>query len=264
MVRFMYDLDPAPTKKKTARSILVAELERRCRQNPKYSLRAFARALGLNPAMLSQVLSGKRYLSQKRAAQLAQKLGLHPKLSAQFVNTATSPKLSYVIKENYRDLALDQFGLIADWYHFGILSLIETEDFEPRISWISSRLGISEMEAKLAVERLERLGILDTKKTPWVQKDGPIMIENTISTAATRQFQSQLLKMAEYSLENDSAQIRDFSSVTLAIHPDDLPIAAEEIRKFRLHLMSLLEKRKSRKEVYQLAVQLYPASRRKN
>ena len=41
-----------------------------------YSLRAFARTLGLSPAMLSSVLAGKRRLSKTSAERIAEKLAL--------------------------------------------------------------------------------------------------------------------------------------------------------------------------------------------
>ena len=48
----------------------------------------------------------------------------------------------------------------------------------------------------------------------------------------------------------------------MAIDPKDLSFASEEIRKFKIYLMSLLEKKKNAKEVYHLAIQLYPVSKR--
>ena len=246
-----------------ARRYLMSELEKRCRTNPRYSLRAFAKALSMNPAMLSMVLSGKRRMSRKKATKLADVLGLNPTAAVDFVQSSISQPVFVKSSEKYRDLTLDQFAVISDWYHFAILSLIETNEFEPKNSWIASRLGISTMEAKAAVERLVRLGILDTKSSAWKQIGGPIMIENKISTSATRQFQSQVLKMAQFSLENDSPAIRDISSVTMAIDPKVMPRAIEEIRKFKIYLMNLLDAKESAQEVYHLAVQFYPASRRK-
>jgi uncharacterized protein (TIGR02147 family) len=245
------------------RQCLMSELERRCGQNPKYSLRAFAKALSIHPATLSMVLSGKRQFSKKMAERVAKKLALDPLKSTAFVRGATGKFNLLAVTDKYEDLSLDKFATISDWYHYGILSLITTKGFQTNFSWIASRLGISTMEAKAATERLVRLGVLDTSSNPWRQVGGPIMIENNISTSATRHFQSQVLKMAQYSLENDSPEVRDISSVTVAVDPAQLSIAIEEIRKFRIHLMKLLEKQKPAQEVYHLAIQLYPVSRKK-
>ncbi|MBI1861191.1 MAG: helix-turn-helix domain-containing protein, partial [Deltaproteobacteria bacterium] len=50
----------------------------RCRRNPAYSLRSFARSLGVSHPSLSQILSGKRPLTQKSAFVIANRLALPP------------------------------------------------------------------------------------------------------------------------------------------------------------------------------------------
>ena len=47
------------------------ELERRCKANPAYSLRAFAKFLGVDPSFLSKVLSGKREVTRNWFASWA-------------------------------------------------------------------------------------------------------------------------------------------------------------------------------------------------
>jgi AraC-like DNA-binding protein len=42
------------------RQFLRAELIRRCKKNAKYSLRAFAQALGVSPAYLSMIFNGRK------------------------------------------------------------------------------------------------------------------------------------------------------------------------------------------------------------
>jgi len=59
------------------RSFLRLELERRCKQNPRYSLNAFARDLGLAPSRLSEVFSEKQGLSREVATRISEKIGLN-------------------------------------------------------------------------------------------------------------------------------------------------------------------------------------------
>ncbi len=63
------------TQADSPRSFLRLEFERRLKRNPRYSLRAFARQIGLQPARLSYVLSGKHGLSRDAAALIASRLG---------------------------------------------------------------------------------------------------------------------------------------------------------------------------------------------
>src|SRR5690606_34182834 len=53
---------------------LADELIRRQSKNPKYSLRAFARDLGVHASDLSKVLTGKRLMAIRTAIQLVKHL----------------------------------------------------------------------------------------------------------------------------------------------------------------------------------------------
>src|SRR5438128_1427996 len=57
------------------KTILKEELAARCRQNPRYSLRAFARDLKIAPSRLSEILNGKQGLSRPAADKIARALG---------------------------------------------------------------------------------------------------------------------------------------------------------------------------------------------
>ncbi len=68
----------APKNLEQFRLSLQSELVRRMRVNPKYSLRAFARFLEIDPSSLSQYLRGRRKFTEKQVETLALKLGLSP------------------------------------------------------------------------------------------------------------------------------------------------------------------------------------------
>ena len=53
---------------------LRQELRRRCERNPRYSIRAFARALEIHPSTLAAILAEKRPLTRKTAIRLASRL----------------------------------------------------------------------------------------------------------------------------------------------------------------------------------------------
>src|SRR5690606_35734224 len=70
--------------------ILKEELASRCRQNPRYSLRAFARDLKLAPSRLSEILSGKQGLSRAAAEKVAKALGYGPGETERFCDLVES------------------------------------------------------------------------------------------------------------------------------------------------------------------------------
>lgn len=56
---------------------LKRELKRRCRTNPRYSLRAFADSLRISSAFLSEVLSGKHNVSETMLLRIGERLKLN-------------------------------------------------------------------------------------------------------------------------------------------------------------------------------------------
>jgi uncharacterized protein (TIGR02147 family) len=157
-------------------------------------------------------------------------------------------------------MSLDSFALVSDWHHYAILSLLEIPGARSDARWIARRLGISEVEAKGAMERLMRMEIIEKVDGRWRQAVGPIRIGNNVPTAATKKFQKQLLLKAIESLENDPNEIRDFSSMTIAMDSAQIPYARERIRAFRRQLAEELEAKGSPDRVYEVTMQVFPVS----
>ncbi|HEY8269264.1 MAG TPA: hypothetical protein VIG33_00125 [Pseudobdellovibrionaceae bacterium] len=61
---------------KTAADYLISIFNERKEKNPRYSLRAFARSLGVSSGQLSEILSEKRPLSHKLARRISVALAL--------------------------------------------------------------------------------------------------------------------------------------------------------------------------------------------
>lgn len=69
---------PDARNQRDFRLFLQEEFERRCKRNPRYSLRAFAQSLSLHHGTLSQVLRGTRPLTAKAQMKIARSLGFGP------------------------------------------------------------------------------------------------------------------------------------------------------------------------------------------
>jgi len=241
------------------RLYLQDELVSRGQKNSSYSLRSFARTLGLDPSSLSQILRGKRKLAPKSIEKLAQRLGLGPDEIAKF---KTAPGILNPIPSRY-ELTLDVFKVIADWYHFAIFELVTVRNFQPDPKWISKSLGITVSEAHSAIERLQRLDlIVIDNKGKWKQGNDLITTTgNSFTTTAFRKLQRGVLEKALLALEEMPIEIRDQTSMTMAINSKRIPEIKEKIKKFRRQLCEDLQKDKVRDSVYNLGVSFYPLTR---
>lgn len=59
----------------------------------------------------------------------------------------------------FLQLKMDEFYVASEIKYFALLSRAETDNFRSEIPWIANRLRISAESARVAVERLVRLGL---------------------------------------------------------------------------------------------------------
>lgn len=240
---------------------LRSELIRRCRSNPRYSLRAFAKNLGMDNSTLSKIINGKRPVGEKTIRSISEKLGLREKEITKFIGSADFDK-KFAMAE-YEILSDDIAAFISDWYYYGILELIRVDDFKFSNKSISKALGISVHEAKDAIERLVRLNLIavDGETVTDLTSGRSTNISSQASSFARRNQQKQILQKAIDAIDDVSVDLRNNTSMTFAIDSSKLQEAGEAIQKFRRQMGHLLSRDEKRDQVYNLAIALYPISK---
>jgi uncharacterized protein (TIGR02147 family) len=250
--------------------LLSEELETRRRKNPSYSLRALARDAGISPGLLSGVLRSKRPLSEKRAYQIADRLGWPAPRAKLFgallrLERASDEKRRSELtvevaalsrsEASFRRLGIDTFHLISRWYHYAILEATFLDDFVASAEWISRRLGIALVDASAAIARLKRLRLLSDQNGRLRKTERHITTNDTPSLAL-RSFHLQMLEKAKLAIRNHPEPSRKISGVTMAIDPRRIPEANERVIRFRRELMEFLEGG-DRTALYHLSIQLF-------
>lgn len=256
------------------RPFLRSILTQRQARNSRYSMRAFAAQIGLTQAAVSQVLSGKRGLSVDTAIRIGKELGLseseneyfrvlvqlegtrNPDLKSSLMTRAQELNFRRPIK----NLSVDLFRLIADWYHLPIKNLLRLKKFDFTPATISARLGVSKLEAECAIERLVRLKMIEpgsTKKGHYRVTDARIQIRSEVPNEALRRFHRQMLEKAIESLETQTPQEKILGSETFAISDRLLPEARKIAEDFFQKMAALSEQSEDRNQVYHLGVQFF-------
>lgn len=244
------------------KTFLKTELQRRCQNNSSYSLRAFGRFLDVDVGLLSRVLANKGSIGLKTARKISEKLELNEKVETLFFTSILQEKskiwTSAKPSPKAKNLDQEAFRAITDWYHQAILEMTATKKFTSSSTYISKRLGIGAMEAKFAVERLLKLGLLEVHHGKYRKTNQLVQVSNpTITSKALKLSHKQLLEKGITSLEKDPIEKRVFQGCTMAIDPKLLPIAREMIGDFLQNLCSVLES-KDQEKVYHLEVGLFP------
>lgn len=253
------------------RHILKEELATRCRQNARYSLRAFARDIQVAPSRLSEVLNGKQGLSRKAAEQIAAAIGYAGSEKDRFcdlVEASHARKLKdreaarirlskYSEDTEMVQLKLDFVKAISEWYHFGILELLQFSAFEDDPKWIAKKLAISEIEVHLAVDRLERLGLVKRTKGKLSPAQGHGKTPSDVPSDGIKKLHSQLIDRAKQALYTQSLDRREFGSVVMAIDKKKIKEAKQEIRKFQHRFCKQMGEEQQKDGLYCLSFQFF-------
>ncbi|MAF91947.1 MAG: hypothetical protein CL674_11820 [Bdellovibrionaceae bacterium] len=257
--------------------ILNNEWKSRRQMNPAYSLRAFAKDLGVAASGLSSILNGKQGISEKMARKISSGLGLNAKEEEVFVSLVNAKfhrsekkKLEAQKKigerqrqaASFTSLSEDSFRLIADWYHFAILNVMTLDAFDGTKEFISEELGLDRGIITEGIERLLRVGLVNEEFGKFSLKERKnITTTHDVASNALRNSHLQRMKLAANSLQKDPIDERDITFISMGIDKKKLPQAKEMITKFRRELAEFLESGE-KNAVYNLNVQLIPLSRR--
>ncbi|MGE0634606.1 MAG: TIGR02147 family protein [Pseudobdellovibrionaceae bacterium] len=236
--------------------LLELEYQKRFRKNPKYSLRAFAKLLDTPPGRVSEYFSRKRKISPEMAEKLAGRLSFSPRQREDYIQlTQTGKKRTQ--KLQYAFLDEDKFSFIALWVNYAILALLETSDFRNDPKWIAERLNVGVSLVNICLQRLFRLSLVEEKQGTLVLTHRALTTSYDVTSAALKHHHRDHLAKSIEALDKIELELREISSITMAINMDKIKEAKTVIRKFQDKMARLLEDG-NRTEVYNLNIQLVP------
>jgi uncharacterized protein (TIGR02147 family) len=249
------------------RAFLQGELVRRCKANPRYSLRAFAQFLSVEPSRLSKMLRGQRPLRPPFIEKFGTRLGIHPsQIEAYKAKVKPAPGAASAsakpTTQEFRQLSLDTFEAIADWRHYAILELMKVKGFRPDARWVAKALGGSLHEIRDCIERLVRVGLLEVAADGgWQDRSegaSTHVLGENYTSYAHRKAQEEILQLAIHALHRIPIEQRDQSSMMMATHTGKIQEAKLMIKRFRRELAQFLEDVPEKNVVFQLGVSLFP------
>ena len=258
------------------RSYLKAEQANRVQNDPQYSLRTFAKFLGLAPSMLSDVTRNKRGLSLRCAKSVAHRLGLDHREAEYFLllveidgckdeilKSDLLKKLEALrpFKGVEQEIA-DAKMLSQDWIHIAIISLAKLERMKLHYKLVAQTLGIRPVAAEAAIERLARLKILlnspDEDEVYYLNKEKNL--ENYLSEGSQYLFQQQILALAQKSLERKTVHERVILSEIVSFGPEQISQVKNLASEFVQKVKEISQEGSENPEIYNLGLQFFPLS----
>lgn len=235
------------------------------RKNKNGTLRTFANLIGVSPALMSLVLSGKRRASAKlirsllvvdmsRADRLAllKWLAVHDEIKQIPNIRAEAPEYGF------DELELEQFEMIANPEHFSILTLLRSESTRFTVQDVAALLNLDNFFVEVTVNRLKRLRMLTVDKNQHLKLLAkPKTTSKNIPSAAIRAYHRSKLNSSLAALVHIPVAERDFSSVSMLIDSSKIAEIQADIEKMRRKIFKKYDT-KSGNCVYDLNVQLIP------
>ncbi|MDG0816080.1 TIGR02147 family protein [Bdellovibrio svalbardensis] len=237
--------------------ILRQAFEGKKLKNPRYSLRAFAKHLEIGSGRLSEFMNGQRQITESVARKISERLNLNEEEREIFLDAVRVEEQGEVYGKILQE---EEFKFLMDPHYVALLSLIETKGFDHKTSTAANRLGISEIQAKEAIETLRKLSLLEVKSGKLCAKSRKTQTITEIPSEVLREGHKRRLKVVEKAIDEVPLALRDSSAMILAIDPKKLPEAKEKLKKMRRRFADYLETG-TRSEVYMLAVHLVPMTK---
>ena len=231
------------------KDLLLDELATRQGRNTSYSLRAFARDLGVNVTTLSEFFSGRRGLSRQSIQNLVDRLGVSPLLLEKTGKAAASRKLSD-----------ESFRMVSEWYYYGILSLARMKRNRAAPEWIAAKLGVSKVTARMALRRLVDTKHIRVLNGKMIRISESFTTSNDIPSLALRHYHKENLRLAADAIDSEPMPRRFITAITMPTNPDRVKKARDLILRFREEISAFLEEGEP-EEVYTVAIQLFPLTK---
>ncbi len=249
------------------------------KSNKGFSYRVFARMAGIKSYnYLKLVIDGKRNLTPKMIQAFSKAFKLTRSEKEFLTNLAlfnqsqdSSSKNEYFGRiskakrfREIKELEADQYEYFSKWYFSAIRELISLPDFKEDSDWIVSRLRgevtVSQVEA--AIECLLRLKLIERTSSGRLKlRSGSIASAPEVQSLALFSFHEQMIARGLNALRHQDADLRDISSITLALSKDEIKAIKKMILQFRRKTLSHFETERPKGcQVFQLNFQLFPLS----
>lgn len=239
--------------------------KRRKKVNSNYSLRSFARNLGVSSSVIIQILNKKKRVSPKILKTIAPKLEMPEDVFQKFLQKQIHIKkitnVTSLEKPSMKTIDVESFEVISTWYNYAILELFHLEGFDFNAQNVARVLKLPVTEAETALKNLQKVGLITLAETGNYVPTCDYTVINSVEapSLAMKKRQKQIMEIAALKIDAVSQELRDNSSITLAVDLELLPEIKEKIKKFRRSLGNYISQNSNNaSSVYELQINLIP------
>lgn len=234
------------------REILSDCFRRRCKANPRYSLRAFARDLSLSPSRLSEVIAGKGELSRDKGEIIVAKMKFTGDTRANFldaIDAVSAPLKSQrmaalsrlnkrIATSRSRELDEKSFEVISDPKYVLVWSfmMLPIYDGDPEV--LVKHLGLNILEVFEILRRLARLHFIKKENQKWLAIPGSFTVGDGTPSEVIRSYHRQMAALGRKSIDSQPVASRHLDSLVIPFDSRRFPEIQQRIVEFSRSLMA--------------------------
>lgn len=255
------------------RDYLKDTLDLRKKRNRSYSMRAFAKALGVPVSTLSEVTNKKKHLSLEAARKVAGGLRFRVNekryfsLLVEMESTRNSARrkeiqieLKSLAQQSLRkgmDANYDEFLNQSD--KFVLIELGGIENFILNSKTGAVALGKSREEVQEHLSTLKRLEVLtqSANKDQYLRSGSGVLISSDKINLDLRRFHLEMLDKAKASLAEQSPRERLVGSETFSFCSNQLNEANDIMEEFFSKMVGLANRSTNKDSVYHVGLQMF-------
>lgn len=243
------------------------------RNKPHISFRYLGNRMDLDPGFLLKVIQGKHHLAKRSIGSVCKFFKFSEKEARYFdvlvsYNKAKTnsdiklyfEKLMTLRGPNTRPVEQSQYAFYQKWHHSAIHALLSIYEFRGDYKRLASLLSpsISVKQAQESIRLLKKIGlVMHGEDGIYRPTDEFVTSGERWQSAAIREYQKETIKLSAQALDLHPKEIRDISTVTVALPLRDLPEIREKIRQLRQSILSHENENKP-DTVFQVNIQLIP------
>lgn len=240
---------------------LIELYEKRKEKNPNYSMRAFARDLGLVSSQVSSLFMHKSSVTPKTARKISEKLDLPQSEKLKFLTAAqqdaTSKRQAKIVDNDFMQISEITTQVISDWRHLAIFALVRADNFNPDPDWIADQLNFPKDVVQACLDRLLAVGLIKQTKKTFEPNHLNVTTSADVPAESIKQLLIQQIKLAEAAVRDVPVDLRNLSCVSMPFDLNHYEDAVKMIDGFRRRFIKRFLKGK-KESVYNLNIQFVP------
>ena len=224
--------------------------------NPRFSIRAYAKRIGLSAGSLSDTINNKKKwnISRDRAISILEKVSV-----SQAKKNRLLLKMGVDQAVPREKLDTSNYDILTNWVYYAVLFSFDLPAKLTKPEDIATRLDVSVEKVEKVIEALLRRNLLLHGNNGEYQRPSSMLNSGDgLPSELIRSHHLDGLDLSRVALHKLPADRRDFTSFTFSGSESQIAALREEIRKLHEKASVIMDGGSENDQVFRLSVQLFP------